>query len=135
MIIKFLAGALEQGGTDEGQGKGVLVHCRQGQCRSPAAVLAYLTWAERKTPFMELWRQVVTSRICAWPNRGFWTQLCLWNFLDCRLTDEQGKERPYYSEYVLAHGLESAIVGQRADLTAHVGVKRPKPWPTKFLQG
>lgn len=96
--------------------------------RSIAAVMAYLTWAENK-PIIDTWRNVVSLRPVAWPNSEFYTQLCMWRMWNCELTDGNGDPKGQYIEYVVEKGLSSAVVGVKADLTAHRGLKLPLKWP------
>lgn len=113
--------------------KGILVHCRKGMSRSVAAVMAYLVWAEDRN-VIQVWKDVINARKVAWPNAEFWTQLCMWRMWDCELTEEDGSEKYYYSEYVIMKGLTPAMEDVRPEFWEHMGLRQPKRWLVKSLR-
>lgn len=101
--------------------------------RSVAAVMAYLVWAENKS-VTDIWRDVVSARIVAWPNEEFYTQLCMWRMWNCQLTEGGESPKGQYIEYLIEKELSSPVVGVKADLTAHMGLKPPGRWPMGGLR-
>jgi len=53
---------------------GILVHCHLGQSRSPAIIMGYMM-NRLQAGLVEVWKNILKSRKCVWPNVGFKIQL------------------------------------------------------------
>lgn len=85
--------------------------------------MPFLIWSENKS-VIDIWRDVVSRRIVAWPNEEFYTQLFMWAIWNCELTEGWESPKGQYVEYIIEKGLGGAVMDVKPDLTAHLGLRR-----------